>query len=92
MMATSDAGERRLRQLARELRSDFGGRVWVHHGGGSFKSRMKKADRSGAHVLVLLGDDELAAGQLVIKPLRGQGEQLTVDQSEWLAPLKPLIN
>jgi histidyl-tRNA synthetase len=49
--------------------------------GGSFKSQMKKADASGARYAVILGDDEVAAKQVTLKPLRGAGEQksLAVD-------------
>ena len=34
------------------------------------KSQMKAADRSGAHVAVIVGSDELAAGTAVVRPLR----------------------
>ncbi len=43
--------------------------------GGGFKSQMKKADASGARFAIILGDDEIAAGKLTLKPLRGEGEQ-----------------
>jgi histidyl-tRNA synthetase len=53
-------------------------RLQCHCGGGSFKSQFKKADRSGARVALVLGDDELDQGTIGIKPLRDQGEQQTV--------------
>ncbi len=53
-------------------------RLLCHCGGGSFKSQFKRADRSGARVALVLGDDELSARRIGIKPLRGQGEQVTV--------------
>ena len=85
MMAATDAAESDLRGLARALRNARPGlRIAVHHGGGSFKARMKKADRSGAEMLVLLGDDELAQNTVTLKPLRGQGEQTTVSQDNWI--------
>ena len=43
--------------------------------GASFKSQMKKADGSGARFAVIIGDDEAAAAELTVKPLRGNGEQ-----------------
>ncbi len=49
--------------------------VVLHAGGGSFKSQMKKADRSGACYAAILGDDEAAAGELSLKPLLQAGEQ-----------------
>ncbi len=36
---------------------------------------MKKVDASGARYAALVGDDEAAAGELTLKPLRGEGEQ-----------------
>ena len=49
---------------------------------------MKKADRSGAQMLVLLGDDELAAQTVTLKPMQGQGEQRQVAQAEWITQIK----
>ena len=50
--------------------------------GGSFKSQMKKADASGARYAVILGEDEVAAGKITLKPLRGAGEQRSVSLNE----------
>jgi histidyl-tRNA synthetase len=46
--------------------------------GGSFKAQMKKADASGARYAVILGEDEVSAAKLTVKPLRGAGEQKTL--------------
>ena len=56
--------------------------IQLHCGGGSFKSQMKKADRSGAAVGLIMGEDELASGVVTVKPLRGQGEQVQVAQGD----------
>jgi histidyl-tRNA synthetase len=48
-------------------------RIVQHTGGGSFKSQMKKADRSGARVALIWGEDEVAAATVTLKPLRGGG-------------------
>jgi histidyl-tRNA synthetase len=49
-------------------------------GMGSFKSQFKKADGSGARFALIFGRDELAAGQVAVKPLRAEsgdsGQQL----------------
>ena len=47
----------------------------LHCGGGSFKSQMKKADASRARYALIIGDDEAAAQQVSIKPLRDGAEQ-----------------
>ncbi|MCC4307350.1 histidine--tRNA ligase [Alcanivorax marinus] len=75
--------------LAEHLRDALPGvGIQCHCGGGGFKSQMKKADRSGAGYALILGEDEVAAGQVTVKPLRGQDEQQQLNQNEvadWLA-------
>lgn len=66
---------------AEQLRS-LGLRVVLHAGGGSFKSQMKKADRSGARYAAILGDEEAAAQQISLKPMLGQGEQVRVSLAQ----------
>lgn len=43
--------------------------VVLHAGGGSFKSQMKKADRSQARFALILGDDEVANNQVTLKSM-----------------------
>ncbi|MCU5785916.1 histidine--tRNA ligase [Alloalcanivorax marinus] len=75
--------------LAERLRDALPGvGIQCHCGGGGFKSQMKKADRSGARYALILGEDEVAAGQVAVKPLREQDEQQQLNQNEvadWLA-------
>lgn len=49
-------------------------RILVDSGEGSFKAKLKRADRSGAPFAVLLGEDELTRGQVQLKSLRGGGQ------------------
>lgn len=51
-------------------------------GGGSLRSQMKKADRSGATLALLWGDDEVAAGEVTVKPLRDGQEQRSVSRED----------
>ena len=44
--------------------------VQMHAGGGSLKAQFKKADASGARHALVFGTDELAQGQVAVKPLR----------------------
>lgn len=60
-------------------------------GGGSFKSQMKKADRSGARVALLWGEDEIAAGEVSIKPLRVDAVQRRVAIDALPSELKSLL-
>ena len=77
--------------LAEQLR-DAGLRVALHCGGGSFKSQMKKADGSGAHFALIIGDDEAQTGLAMLKPLRGDGEQQKVAQSDLPQIINKQIN
>jgi histidyl-tRNA synthetase len=63
-------------QLAEQLRDALPGlRLMLHCGGGSFKSQMKKADKSGARYALILGEDEMANEQVTVKDLRGDAPQ-----------------
>jgi histidyl-tRNA synthetase len=74
--------ESAIRELARALRTHFPElRVMTHIGGGSLKSQLKKADRSGAEIGLIIGEAELDHRQVVFKPLRG-GEQETLAEVE----------
>jgi histidyl-tRNA synthetase len=43
--------------------------VILHAGGGSFKSQMKKADKSQAKYALILGEDEIAGNLVTLKPM-----------------------
>ncbi|WP_252737989.1 histidine--tRNA ligase [Marinobacter salexigens] len=80
--------------LAENLRNQLQGRIVVCHcGGGSFKSQMKKADKSGARYAVILGDQELENATVGLKPLRSDEEQTSVPQADLATVLvKALAN
>ena len=87
-----DAASMRTMQLAEQLRTDIAGlRLLWHCGGGSLKNQMKKADRCGAKLVLILGADELAQGEIQIKPLQGQGEQQSISLDQVSAHVAALI-
>jgi histidyl-tRNA synthetase len=59
-------------------------------GGGSFKAQFQRADKSGAKVAVVLGDDEVVRGEASVKPLRG-GEQTTISFDALAAHLEAIV-
>jgi len=75
--------------LAEELRDSISGiQVEMNLGGGSFKSQMKRADKSGAEFALILGEQELADACVGLKPMRSTDEQSSValdDLAETLA-------
>ena len=69
--------------LAERLRDAVPGlRLLVNAGAGSFKSQLKKADKSGACFALILGEDELAGQVVGVKPLRDDGPQQTLSWSD----------
>ncbi|RMD71711.1 MAG: histidine--tRNA ligase [Gammaproteobacteria bacterium] len=66
-------------------------RIVVHCGGGSLKSQLKKADRSGAQVALLLGEEELKSGKVVVKPLRQDRPQEALSREALLPYLAQLL-
>ncbi len=72
-----EAAQRAAFRVAEALRGT-GFAVTLHCGGGGFKAQMKRADASGAPFAVVIGDDEAAAGEVSLKPLRDGSEQIRV--------------
>jgi histidyl-tRNA synthetase len=71
-----------------EMLRQAGLNVVMHAGGGSFKSQMKKADASGALYALLIGEDELKAGKVTVKPLRSGQPQYQVAREHLAAKIK----
>ena len=66
-------------KLAEDLRTAVAGlRIQSNLGGGSFKAQFKRADRSGAPLALVLGEDELQSRQATLKHLREHLPQETV--------------
>lgn len=64
--------------LAEQVRDSLPfARVVTHCGGGNFKKQLKRADKSGADIALILGETEVAEGIVSIKPLRDETQQQT---------------
>ena len=89
VVAVGDAALRKGMLVSETLRRRMPSiRVELNLGGGSFKSQLKRADRSGASLAVILGEDEVARGEAGLKPLRTSEDQSSValdDLAERLA-------
>ncbi|MBI9081219.1 MAG: histidine--tRNA ligase [Pseudodesulfovibrio sp.] len=73
--------------FAQQLR-DKGFKGDVSFGGGSMKSRMRAANKSGARVCLIMGGDELTNGTITVKAMIGEEEQKTLPQAEFLAGIE----
>lgn len=79
LMPLGEAAELAAVSVAEQLRQTLPGkRVMLHCGGGNLKKQMKRADKSGAALGLLLGETELANGQVTLKWLRQDLPQQTV--------------
>ena len=78
-------------KLAELLREQVPGlRVMNHFGGGSFKKQFKRADKVGAAIALVLGENEVADNSVVLKDLIG-GTQETYSQADVIAKLAELV-
>lgn len=59
--------------------------------GRSMKAQMKKADKSGARLAMIIGHDEVAADQVTLRPLRGDSPQIQCATSDVARSLTQLI-
>jgi histidyl-tRNA synthetase len=63
-------------ELVERLRSERPQlRFELNLGGGNFKAQFRRADKSGAPLALIIGDDELARGVVAMKPLREESGQ-----------------
>jgi len=73
------AGERaetlgiKLAEQLRDAQPDL--KLQINLGGGNFKAQFKRADKSGAHYALILGEDEIARGVAGLKALRREQAQ-----------------
>lgn len=81
LVNVGELAEKQAFSYAETLRA-AGLSVVMHVGGGSFKSQMKKADRSGARFAAILGDDEVQLSEVSLKPLLQTGDQIKCKLSE----------
>ena len=92
MVRVGEAAERAGFSLAESLREALPSlRLVMDGGGGGFGSQLKRADKSGAGVAIILGDDETAGRRVALKPLRG-GEQEDVSWEALPARLKGIVD
>jgi histidyl-tRNA synthetase len=76
LVLAGDQGQAAGFELAEALRDAWPQlRLEVNLGGGSFKTQFKRADKSGARVAIVIGDDEAARGVAALKDLRGDAAQ-----------------
>ena len=78
--------------LAEQLRDQLPAvTVHMNQGGGNFKTQFRRADRSGARLALVLGDEELERGVVTLKSLRQDGQQSEAPLAELAARIPALL-
>ncbi|WP_022952212.1 histidine--tRNA ligase [Leucothrix mucor] len=92
LLMQGDAAEREGLKLAETLRDNVSGlRIMSNCASASFKSQMKRADKSGAQYAIILGDNEINEGVVSLKPLNG-GEQQQLSQDALIEHLTHIVS
>jgi len=79
--------------LAEYIREQIPSASVLHNtAAGSLKSQFRKADKCGAAYAVIVGGDELANGQVTLKPLLAGGEQQSLLRTELAGTLKGILS
>ena len=91
------SGERATRAglaLVEKLRDELPNLAFeMNQGGGNFKAQFRRADRSGARLALILGENELERGAAALKPLRLEAaEQSECTLAELPARIPAILN
>lgn len=74
--------------IAEMLRSRVPGlKLWMDCATGGLKAQLRRADRSGARIALIIGEDELRADCVAVKPLRSEVAQKSLKIDELVADL-----
>jgi len=88
MVVAANEGVRAAALICESIRDCFPNlKVAMHSGGGSLKSQFKKADKSGAALALVLGEDEIHNQTIQVKNLREHLPQETVTWDQLLTHL-----
>jgi len=78
--------------LAEKLRNGIDDiRVMTHFGGGNFKKQFKRADKVGAKIALVLGEEEIANQEVTVKNLQ-EGAQEKIAQKDLIATITKLLD
>ena len=88
LVAVGDPAVAQAVAIAEQLRDSIVGiRVELNLGGGSFKSQLKRADKSNAEYALILGEQEIVDKRIGLKPLRSNEDQISIELNELAATL-----
>jgi histidyl-tRNA synthetase len=92
VVAVGDSALEHAFAIAEQLRDEVVDiKVELNLDGGSFKSQLKRADKSQAEYALILGEQEIAARRIGLKPLRSTEDQSSIAFEELAATLAGLL-
>lgn len=92
LVAVSKVAMRPAATLAETLREKLPHlRLLVDAEEGSFKGKLRRADRSGARLALILGESEAQANQVAVKDLRHAAPQRSLSQAELARHLEEVL-
>jgi histidyl-tRNA synthetase len=92
LIIAGDAALQAGMAIAEQLRDAIPGLNLISNcGGGNFKTQMKRADKSNARFALILGENEVQQAEIGLKPLRGDGGQITLPISQLAEQLPQLL-
>ena len=78
--------------LAEELRDTYPNfSIEMNLGGGSFKQQFKRADKAGADIALIIGEDEIADNTVGIKSMQSGDQQKSVKRKDLLDRINQLL-
>ncbi len=78
--------------LAEELRDTYPNfSIEMNLGGGSFKQQFKRADKAGADIALIIGEDEVANNTVGIKSMQSGDQQKSVKRKDLLDRINQLL-
>jgi histidyl-tRNA synthetase len=93
VIASGDRAARAGLALVERLRDELPAvRFEMNQGGGNFKAQFRRADRSGARLALVLGDEELERGAVALKPLRQEAAQAECPLADLPARVPAMLN
>ncbi len=93
IVAVGEDAEMHASLLAEKIRDENKNCVIeMNMDGGGFKQQFRKADKSGAELAIILGEEEINEGTVSLKPLKTDQEQKTIKQEELIEQLNEFFD
>ena len=90
LAALGETAQLEAAQCAERLR-DSGVDVQMHCGQGNLKKQLRRADNCGAELAVIVDEETEKTSAVKVKPLRGQGEQVSVSREQLVDEVQGLL-